>query len=104
MQMPSDVRIYLVMVAIGGALIFAVSLVPPLTTGAVDLSAGVTQAEFEESVSQELDHCRSLSADLDCQCFAGMSGYVRAQARDPVPFTQTLDQTELARRQAAQSC
>ena len=102
--MQNDIRLYLVIVAIGGSLIFAVSLVPPLTSGGSNLAPGVTQAEFEEAVSQELAHCEGLDANIDCTCYAGVSGYVRALETPDIPFTRSLEQTELARRQAADSC
>ena len=102
--MPTDIRLYVVMIAIGASLIFAVSLVPPLTSGGSNLAPGVTQAEVEAAVSQELAHCEQLDDTVDCQCFADISGYVRALESPRVPFTRSLDQTELARRQAAHSC
>ncbi|WP_299611851.1 hypothetical protein [uncultured Tateyamaria sp.] len=102
--MPSDIRIYVIMIAIGGALIFAVSFVPPLTTGGLALAPGVTQEDFDDAVARELKHCQSLDADLDCQCYADVSGYVLAQETAPIPFTRSMDQTELARRQAAPRC
>ena len=102
--MPGDTRIYLVMLAIGASLIFLVSLVPPLTSGSSSVAPGVTHAELEAAVSEELAHCERLDSAMDCQCFAGISGYVRALETPEVPFTRSLDQMELARRQAAHSC
>ncbi|MEL7132854.1 MAG: hypothetical protein AAGK77_10610 [Pseudomonadota bacterium] len=102
--MPSDSRIYVGLIAIIVTLIVAVSFVPPLTTGGVEVSSGAVREDIEVTVSGELQHCESLVDDLDCRCYAGVSGYVLAQERVPVPFTQTMNQTELARTQAAQSC
>ncbi|WP_299042869.1 hypothetical protein [uncultured Tateyamaria sp.] len=102
--MPNDARIYLVMIAIGASLIFLVSLVPPLTSGNSAVASGVSQAEFDAAVAAEMEHCEALGGGLDCQCYAGISGYVRALEPPRVPFTRSLDQTELARRQAAHSC
>ncbi|WP_147106493.1 hypothetical protein [Tateyamaria sp. syn59] len=102
--MTGDIRIYLVMLAIGGSIILGVSLVPPLTTSGVEIAPGVTQEEFEKAVSQELDYCEGLADDLDCQCYADVSGYIRANESVSVPFTRSIDQTTLARRQAAEDC
>ncbi|MEX0367917.1 MAG: hypothetical protein AB3N22_17760 [Ruegeria sp.] len=102
--MPSDIRIYIVMLAVGGSLIFVVSLVPPLTSGGSTYAPGVSQAEIEDAISTERAHCEELDANIDCECYAGISGYVRALEPPRVPFSRFLDQTELARGQAANSC
>ena len=102
--MPGDFRTYLIMLAVGGALIFSVSLLPPLTSGTVSVAKGVSQAEFQAAVSQEMTYCEERADNLDCQCFADISGYVVANKRAAVPFTRSIDQTVLARRQAEESC
>ncbi|GGX58679.1 hypothetical protein GCM10007385_29330 [Tateyamaria omphalii] len=98
---------YLRYVAVVGILLllaFGVSLFPPLTSGATSVGSGVSQEEYEETVGQELAYCESNSYDVDCACFAQISGHILSQKESRVPFATYPDRTELARGQASKDC
>lgn len=98
---------YLKYVAIVGTLVmlaYGVSLFPPLTSGATSAGSGVSQAEYEATVGQELAYCESHAYDVDCACFAEVSGHILSQKQTRVPFAVYPDRTELARDQASGDC
>ncbi|WP_299551451.1 hypothetical protein [uncultured Tateyamaria sp.] len=102
--MAQEHRTYVAIIATCALLVLGVFLFPPLTTSSEPIAEGITQAEFEESVTQELAHCESQISNVDCECFASMSGYIQSQKAARVPFAVYADGQELARGQASSSC
>ncbi|MEH6522551.1 hypothetical protein [Sulfitobacter sp.] len=102
--MPNDYRFYLYVVLAGGAAIYGVSLAPPLTTGGNAGMTGISQTKFDETVSQELTYCLEQANEIDCRCFANLSGVILAHNEPRVPGAVYADKQELARGQATGTC
>ncbi|WP_299602139.1 hypothetical protein [uncultured Tateyamaria sp.] len=101
------IYIYLRYLAIIGTvvlLLFGISFFPPLTSGGNSAGSGVSQAEYEEITGQELAYCENSAYDVDCECFAEISGHILSQQETKVPFAVYPDRTALARGQASGEC
>ena len=86
------------------AIIYAISLFPPLGSGDGRLLPGMTAAELAEAVQIERDYCTASSLNVDCGCFSSKSGLVRAAAGPRIPGLIYADPKKLARSQAKASC
>lgn len=95
---------YLSIIGAVGAIVLGVSQLPPLTTGGTQASSGFSKAEVQEVIAQELAHCEANAAEVDCGCFAGVSGYILSNPEAKVPSARYADRLELARGQASRSC
>lgn len=102
--MPHDYRFCLYVILAGAAAIYGVFLVPPLTTGGNAGLTGISQTKFDETVSQELTYCLEQPNDINCRCFANLSGAILAHNEPRVPGAVYADKQELARGQATGSC
>lgn len=104
--MLKDYRIHIIIVVTGFSLVSGIFLFPPLTStsGKNAIPPGMSQAEFEQTVSRELAFCQEQSGDIDCGCFADVSSYIQSQDVAQVPFAVYANQEELARGQASGSC
>lgn len=102
--MPGDYRILLSLVLGGAVVVYCIFLFPALTSGDAGGSAEVSQAEFDAVVSQEMAFCLGQSSDMNCQCFAKMSGTIQVHDEPRVFGAVYADKQELARGQAEHSC
>jgi hypothetical protein len=86
--------------------ILAVALVvgfsfPALTErGAADPKS----AQVQETVANERERCKSSLDGVDCGCYAQKAGYLKTQAGPKAAGGRYVDQTDLARSQAASGC
>lgn len=97
-------RLFLGAMATLAVVLYAVFLLPPLTSGGGSLLPGVTEAELTRAIQDERAYCEENRADMDCACFAGKSGLVLAAQAARVPTAQYANQEQLAREQAEASC
>ncbi len=81
---------------VGGA--FAL---PPLTEPE---SADLPPQARGVGVQQELSYCRNNRLAVNCHCFAQKAGQILANDEPRALRTNYIDQTELARAQAMDSC
>ena len=95
---------YLGIICAVGAIVLGVSQLPPLTTGGTQAGHGVSQAEVQKVIAQELAHCEANAGEVDCECFAGVSGYILSNPEARVPSAYYVDRLELARGQASRRC
>ncbi len=102
--MPNDFRLLFFSVLAGAGVVFTVFSFPALTTGGGFVVPGATEAEFEAVFSQELSYCERQPGDINCQCFANVSGVILADNAPRVPGARYADKQDLARGQAANSC
>lgn len=100
----AEYRIYVAMVLSGAAILAVVFSFPALTTGGYSPGVPATEAQLDEVIAEERDFCERQPEDLDCQCFAGVSGVVLLNGNPRVPGATYADQQDLARSQAAQKC
>jgi len=99
-----NLRLYIALVAIVPAAIYAGSFVPQLTT-AGGINNGVEdQAAYEAAFTKEYSYCMDNMDDLDCRCFADIAGVVIASAPERIPGAKYPSQSDLARWQASESC
>lgn len=82
----------------------AVFRFPALTTGGSVPGVEVPEAEFQQIVQGEREHCDTNLAGVDCVCFAGVSGLILADQSARVARASYADKTELARGQAKDKC
>ncbi|MDJ0820928.1 MAG: hypothetical protein QNJ09_03830 [Paracoccaceae bacterium] len=102
--MPQDYRLYLGVILTGGLIVFGVSFFPALTTGGSGSATSSFGPQYEAVFRAELDCCRENADDVNCRCFANISGIIQADTRPRVPGAVYADKQELARWQAAKSC
>lgn len=102
--MPTDFRIYLFIILASGLTVYAVSFVPALTSDDSRGNAHVELRRYEAVFSHELAHCLERSDDINCQCFASISGLIQADESPALANAVYADRRELARGQAAASC
>ena len=89
---------------VGAAVVYGIYLFPPLTSPANPNSTDFNQADFEEVIQKELDHCRGNLEDTNCRCYANISGNILTHSAPLVPGSFQADRRELARGQAASCC
>ena len=99
-----DIRIYIGLLALCSAAIYAGSFVPQLTTAGGANNGVANRAAFEAAFGQEHAYCEENADDLDCQCFANVAGVIIASEQPRIPGAFSPDQTDLARSQASDSC
>ncbi|MEW9918614.1 hypothetical protein AB2B41_03295 [Marimonas sp. MJW-29] len=97
-------RIFILAMAGISAIVYAVFLLPPLTSGGSALMPGVSEAELRAAIRSEHAYCETNKQGMDWACFAGKSGIVLAAGAPRIPTAQYADQRRLAREQAAASC
>lgn len=102
--MASDYRLLICLVFGGAAIVYGVFSFPALTSGGSGSSSSITPAEFEAVFNQEMDHCLERPDDMNCQCFANLSGTILADKTPRVFGAVYADKQELARSQAERSC
>lgn len=102
--MTSDYRLLAFILIGGAAIVYGVFSFPALTSGGSGTSSIISQAEFEAVFSQELDYCTARPDDINCQCFANVSGTILADRTPRVFGAVYADKQELARGQAERSC
>lgn len=102
--MPQNHRILLCIVIVSGLIVYGVSFFPPLTTAGTEDPTSSTPTRFDAVFSQELAHCQKSSYDVNCRCFADISGTILAENNPRVPGVVYANKQELARGQAMGSC
>lgn len=53
---------------------------------------------------QEFTYCQAELSDVNCACFAGISGHILSQEEAAFRGTVSVNRSDLARAQASQSC
>lgn len=99
-----DYRISLYVILGGLVVIYVVFSFPALTASGNKSSTGVSEAEFERTVRQEMAYCRQQPEDINCQCFANLSGQILTHRTNKVHGATYADRQDLARGQAARAC
>ncbi|MFT6022326.1 MAG: hypothetical protein ACI9PY_000435 [Ascidiaceihabitans sp.] len=102
--MLKEFRMVLYLILGGSAVLYAVFSMPALTNGGTSNSLGVSQAEFDTAVTQELAFCQNQPDDINCPCFANLSGTILTDKEPRVRGAIYADKLELARGQAAATC
>ncbi|WP_299722779.1 hypothetical protein [uncultured Tateyamaria sp.] len=102
--MPDNLRILIYAVLAGAAIVAVVFSFPSLTTPDGGGGTGADQVQFEAIFAQEMSHCQSQPEDIDCQCYASISGTIQSDTATRVPRAQYAGKQDLARWQAGESC
>jgi hypothetical protein len=102
--MHHDYRIVLFVLIAGTAATFGVFSAPTLTTTNTRNPTGVSEQEFNRTLSQEFSYCQLNKTDVNCGCFARKSGTILTEKQPRVRNARYMDQTALARSQATHSC
>ena len=101
-----DIRLAVYIILASGAVAYGVALFPALTTtgtgtGASDVPDGTRSEAIR---SQELNYCRDNVDDVNCRCFANISGLIQSDTAPRVSGAAYADKQQLARVQAGASC
>lgn len=102
--MLSDLRVYLVLAALGGAVVYGIFQAPPLTSRETDATSLVDQSSFEATFNEERDFCEAQPNSYDCQCYARISGVVQSGEGINIAGAERIDRQRLARMQASGRC
>ncbi len=102
--MTIDYRYILFAALACSTVIFTIFLFPALTSRDDLNFLGPNHADLKATVSQELLHCQTRPSDIDCQCFASISGAILADNKPRIPGAWYFNKRDLARGQAADSC
>ena len=102
--MTFNMRLVLVAAAVMSVVIYGIFLMPPLTSGGSSIMPGVSQEALDQAVGDERAYCEASGRGVDCACFAGKAGLIRAAEGPRIPGALYPDQKQLARDQAASSC
>lgn len=102
--MLQDYRIALAIIAATGFAVYGVSHFPSLTTVDSPAPNAADPARAAAIFGRELAYCQENAADLDCRCFADISGAIQARERARLSGWVYADKQELARWQARDSC
>ncbi len=86
------------------AVVIGAFAMPPLTTSSASVPTDVSEEVFEQTMSTEYGFCRQLGERVNCLCFARTSSTILTAGQERVPGMLYMDQTELARLQASESC
>jgi len=74
-------------------------------TPVISRGASVDRTSKEVEIgNQEYSFCQSEVSDVNCACFAGISGYILSQDVPEFRGSKAIDRSGLARTQAKQSC
>lgn len=88
-----------------GALLAGAFALPALTAGGSSSTMpGVLQSAYEAAHDAEMRYCHTAAQGLDCACFAHVSGLIIAHDSGARRLPGQIDQTTLARTQAASRC
>jgi hypothetical protein len=66
-------------------------------------SSELTSREVANSI-QEMSFCSANLEDVNCACFAGISGHILSQDTPSFRGSVSVDRFELARAQASEAC
>ena len=99
-----NARLYVGLLLGSAFAVWAASFLPTLTTSTTANNGLQDQAVFEQAYAEELSYCRAEEEDLNCRCFANVSGVVIASEQLRVPGARYPDRLEIARIQASDRC
>lgn len=105
MVMAGDIAM-MVKIVIGGAIAVAVvSIFPPLTSYEPPKPTKTSRTMPPSALQDNgLSFCRETMQGVDCGCFAQKAGEVLGSARERAAGWTYVDQWDLARAQATESC
>ncbi|MEM6758654.1 MAG: hypothetical protein AAF601_04165 [Pseudomonadota bacterium] len=104
MQMSTEGRIIVAILAAVAWITGIVSLVPALDSGGFSPLALIPEDEFDALVESEQAHCDAYFEGVNCRCFGAVSSIILADQTPQVPYTFYANKTDLARGQAADKC
>ena len=102
--MLQQIRIAVFALLAMGLIFYGVSFLPPLTSGGSSSPTGLAQERYETVFRNELQYCRNNIDDLNCRCFAQISGMIQADVVHRTPGAVPMNKQALGRMQAEDSC
>lgn len=91
---------FFLIAGVAGALVIGSTFTPVISRGG---SSEISTLEIANS-KQEYSFCQSNLDDVNCACFAGISGHILSQKEPSFRGNYSVNRSDLARAQGMQSC